>query len=138
MNGRPGPRSSATRSYSSIVISSVAGDAGITQAIQRHRCFRSESARMIRSRRKNPITMRAIYRTLDPSQRGPVADAFRLVHHTLVIAGIAAVILSTVPQIAEEYGSILAVAFHLSLAFFAVEYVLRFYATPAAPWAHPA
>jgi len=92
---------------------------------------------MIRVRRQNPIVMRAIYRTLDPGQRGPRANAFRFIHHTLVIAGIAAVILSTVPQFAEEYGSLLAVVFHLALGFFAVEYVLRLYATPAAPWSLP-
>jgi voltage-gated potassium channel len=92
---------------------------------------------MIRVRRQKPIIMRAIYRTLDPRQRGPRADAFRLVHHTLVIAGIAAVILSTVPQFVEDYRSLLAVVFHAALGFFAVEYVLRLYATPAAPWAHP-
>src|SRR5260370_15226949 len=137
MIGRPGRPSSATHSSSSIVISSVAVDAGVTQAIPRHRRFGSQGWRMIRSRRKTPTVMRAIYRTLDPSQRGPAADAFRLVHHTLVIAGIATVILSTVPQIAEEHGWLLAAVFHLALGFFAVEYVLRLYATPAAPWAHP-
>jgi voltage-gated potassium channel len=115
----------------------VALDAGVTQAIPQHWRFGSQDPRMIRSRRKNPTFMRAIYRTLDPSQRGTAADAFRLVHHTLVIAGIAAVILSTVPHIAEEHGWLLAAAFHLTLAFFAMEYVLRLYATPAAPWAHP-
>src|SRR5260221_12353935 len=97
----------------------------------------SRVSRMLRSGTKNPPVMRAIYRTLDPSLRGPAPDAFRLVHPTLVIAGIAAVILSTVPQIAEEHGWLLAAAFHLTLAFFAVEYVLRLYSTPAAPWAHP-
>src|SRR5260221_394564 len=137
MIGGPGRPSSATHSSSSIVISSVAVDAGAPQAIPRHRRFGSQGSRMIRARRKNPTVMRAIYRTLDPSQRGPAADAFRLVHHTLVIAGIAAVILSTVPQIAEEHGWLLAAVFHLTLAFFAMEYVLRLYATPGAPWAHP-
>src|SRR6266571_2589753 len=115
MNGRPGRPSSATRCSSSIVISSVAVDAGDSQSIPRFGPSSSAGAPMIRVRRQNPIIMRAIYRTLDPRQRGARADAFRLVHHTLVIAGIAAVILSTVPQFAEEYGPLLAVVFHLAL-----------------------
>src|SRR5258708_7819359 len=137
MIGRPGRPSSATHSSSSISISSVAVDAGVTPALPQHRRFRSQGSRMIRSRRKKPTVMRAIYRTPRPNQRRAAADGVRLVHHTLVTAGIAAVILSTVPQIAEEHGWLLAAVFHLTLAFFAMEYVLRLYATPAAPWAHP-
>src|SRR5260370_16542328 len=113
MIGRPGRPTWATHSSSSIVISSVAVDAGVTQAIPQHRRFGSQGSRMIRSRRKNPTVMRAIYRTLDPSQRGPAADVFRLVHHTLVIAGIPAVILSTVPHIAHNHRWLFAPLFHL-------------------------
>jgi len=79
----------------------------------------------------------AIYRTLDPRHSSRPAEAFRLVHHTLVVVGIASVILATVPQIAESYGAALEAAFHIALAFFLVVYALRIFAMPAAPWAHP-
>jgi voltage-gated potassium channel len=79
----------------------------------------------------------AIYRTLDPRHSSGPADAFRFAHHTLVVVGIASVILSTVPQIAESYSAALEAAFHIPLAFFLVVYVLRIFAMPAAPWAHP-
>jgi voltage-gated potassium channel len=79
----------------------------------------------------------AIYRTLDPRHSSGPAEAFRGVHHTLVIVGIASVILLTVPQIAESNGFVLKVVFRLALAFFLVVYVLRLFAMPAAPWAHP-
>jgi voltage-gated potassium channel len=83
------------------------------------------------------LMQRGIYRTLDPRQRGHAAKAFRLVHHALVIVGVAALVLFTVPQIAESHATILSAAFHIALAFFVVEYVLRIYSIPAAPWAHP-
>jgi voltage-gated potassium channel len=79
----------------------------------------------------------AIYRTLDPHHSSRPAEAFRFAHHTLVVVGTASVILSTVPQIAESYGAALEAAFHIPLAFFLVVYVLRVFAMPAAPWAHP-
>jgi voltage-gated potassium channel len=79
----------------------------------------------------------AIYRTLDPRHSSGPAEAFRGLHHTLVIVGIASVVLSTVPQIAEGNGLVLEVVFRLALAFFLVVYVLRLFAMPAAPWAHP-
>jgi voltage-gated potassium channel len=80
---------------------------------------------------------RAIYRTLDPRHASRPAEAFRLVHHGLVVVGVASVILRTVPQIAESYGVALEAAFHLALVFFLVVYVLRVFAIPAAPWSHP-
>jgi voltage-gated potassium channel len=79
----------------------------------------------------------AVYRTLDPRHSSGPAEAFRGVHHTLVVVGIASVVLSTVPQIAESYGFVLEAVFRLALAFFLVVYVLRLFAMPAAPWAHP-
>lgn len=80
---------------------------------------------------------RAVYRTLDPRHPGLPARAFRLVHHVLVVAGIASVVLATVPQIAESYAVVLEMVFHAALGFFLVVYVLRIFAIPAAPWAHP-
>jgi voltage-gated potassium channel len=80
---------------------------------------------------------RAIYRTLDPRHVSRPAEAFRLVHHALVVVGVASIILTTVPRIAESHGVVLEAAFHLALAFFLVVYVLRIFAMPAAPWSHP-
>ena len=92
---------------------------------------------MKRSSRTPTRAQRAIYNALDPHHHGRAAEAFRIAHHGLVIVGIASVILSTVPRIVENYAAILTIAFHLALAFFVVEYVLRIYSIPAAPWAHP-
>jgi voltage-gated potassium channel len=80
---------------------------------------------------------RAVYCTLDPRHASAPARIFRFVHHALVITGIASVVLATVPQIAESYAVALEAAFHLALAFFLVVYMLRIFAMPAAPWAHP-
>ncbi len=79
----------------------------------------------------------AIYRTLDPRHSSRPAEAFHLVHHVLVVVGIASVILSTAPQIAENWAAALAAVFHLALGFFVIVYALRVFAIPAAPWAHP-
>ncbi len=79
----------------------------------------------------------AIYRSLDPRHSSRPAEAFHLVHHVLVVVGIASVILSTVPQIAENWAAALAAVFHLALGFFVIVYALRVFAIPAAPWAHP-
>src|ERR1700730_8671591 len=80
---------------------------------------------------------RAIYRTLDPRHASRPAEAFRLVHHALVVVGVGSIIFTSVPRIAESYGVALEAAFHLALAFFLVVYVLRIFAMPAAPWSHP-
>ncbi len=79
----------------------------------------------------------AVYRTLDPRHHSRAADAFRVVHHVLVVVGIVTVILSTVPQIAARYEASLAFGFNVALAFFTAEYMLRIFSVPAAPWAHP-
>jgi voltage-gated potassium channel len=87
--------------------------------------------------RKPARAQLAIYRTLDPRHSSRSADAFHIVHHVLVLVGIASVVLSTVPRLAETYAIALDVTFDLALAFFAAIYVLRLFAIPAAPWAHP-
>jgi voltage-gated potassium channel len=79
----------------------------------------------------------AIYRTLDPRQPSRSARAFRVVHHALVVLGIASIVLATVPPIAETYAVASEAAFHLALAFFVVTYVLRIFSIQAAPWANP-
>src|SRR6266851_4548627 len=86
---------------------------------------------------KLPLVRAAVYRTLDPRHHGRAAEGFRIVHHLLVVVGIATVVLSTVPQIAVRYELELTLGFNVALAFFTAEYVLRIFATPAAPWAHP-
>jgi voltage-gated potassium channel len=79
----------------------------------------------------------AIYRTLDPRHSGRAARAFRVVHHVLVVVGIASIVLATVPSIAETYSVALETTFHFVLAFFVVAYVLRIFSIQAAPWANP-
>jgi voltage-gated potassium channel len=80
---------------------------------------------------------RVIYRTLDPRYSSRPAQAFRIVHHVMVVGGIASIVLATVPAIAESHAVALEVAFDLALAFFVVVYVLRVFSIQAAPWAHP-
>jgi voltage-gated potassium channel len=76
------------------------------------------------------------YRILDPRAHGRAAALFRWIHHGCVVAGIAAVILMTVPSIEMEEAAILHGVFLIALGFFAIEYLVRLWVVPEAPWAH--
>jgi voltage-gated potassium channel len=79
---------------------------------------------------------RALYRTLDPGRSGTLPEVFRLVHHGMIVLGVAALILGTVPRFAAAYEFALDAIFYLALASFAAEYVCRLYVVPEAPWSH--
>jgi voltage-gated potassium channel len=83
------------------------------------------------------IDRRFVYEMLDPTNRDGKSRAFRVVHHLLVVVGVATVILDTVPGIAARWGHLLDPAFAATLAFFTIEYLLRLHVAPEAPWAHP-
>jgi voltage-gated potassium channel len=91
----------------------------------------------VRPGEETKIDRRAIYETLDP--RGPEGKsrAFRIVHHLMVVVGVATVILDTVPALAARWGPLLDLAFDATLAFFTAEYFVRLLVAPEAPWAHP-
>ncbi len=80
---------------------------------------------------------RRIYRWLSPETTTWSARLFRLVHHALVAAGLVAVVLDTVSSIHARLGAELALVFDAALAFFVVEYGLRFWTAPEALWAVP-
>lgn len=86
--------------------------------------------------RRNLLLRRSLYAMLDPQRSGTLPEAFRLAHHGLIVLGVAALVLGTVPRFAASYGLGLDAVFFLALAFFAVEYVCRLYVVPEAPWSH--
>jgi hypothetical protein len=84
----------------------------------------------VRTARRNLLLRRALYRIFDPGRSGTLPEAFRLLHHALVVLGVGALVLGTVPRFAAEYGTALDAAYYLALAFFAVEYLCRLYVVP--------
>jgi voltage-gated potassium channel len=80
----------------------------------------------------------AVYRTIAPGTPTGTARTFRAVHHAMVVLGIGAMILETVPSIVAAHGVALGAVFDLAIAFFDADYLLRLYAAPEAPWAHGA
>jgi voltage-gated potassium channel len=76
------------------------------------------------------------YRILDPRAHSRAASLFRWTHHGCVVAGIAAVILMTVPSIEAADVVILNTVFFVALGFFVIEYLARLWVVPEAPWAH--
>ncbi|HZS82714.1 MAG TPA: cyclic nucleotide-gated ion channel [Stellaceae bacterium] len=84
------------------------------------------------------MTMRRLaYRILDPHEHGRGAAAFQTAHHCFVGGGIAAMVLMTIPGLDAVQRVALQTVFDVALAFFALEYLLRLYVIPEAPWAHP-
>lgn len=79
------------------------------------------------------MTRRDLYRLLDPGTQHAGADAFRIVHHTFVASGIVVTMATTVPWIRQDYEAPLNIAFLAIAAFFAVEFVLRLYASAEVP-----
>lgn len=79
------------------------------------------------------MTRRDLYRLLDVRTNQARAKAFRILHHSLVTAGIMVTVATTVSWIREAYEGPLNIVFLAIAAFFAVEFVLRFYSAPEAP-----
>jgi voltage-gated potassium channel len=88
----------------------------------------------MKSARRNLLLRRTLYRILDPRRSGTLPEMFRLIHHSMIVLGVAALVLGTVPRFAAAYGTALDVVFYLALAFFAAEYICRLYVVPEAPW----
>lgn len=82
-------------------------------------------------------TEKWLYDNLVPTAHMLPARLFRGVHHVVLAAGIGAMIAATDASLREAHGMVLALAFDVALAFFAIEYVLRLYAAAAAPSADP-
>ena len=60
---------------------------------------------------------------------------FRVMHHSMVAAGVAILLADTVEPWRAAYGGVLADVFHLVCIFFIVEYLLRLACAPSAPGA---
>jgi voltage-gated potassium channel len=90
----------------------------------------------VKNIRRNLLFRRTLYRILDPRRSGALSQAFRLVHHGLIILGVAVLVLGTVPRLAARYGIVFDAVFYLALAFFAAEYLCRLYVVPEAPWSN--
>ncbi|HYC13734.1 MAG TPA: ion transporter, partial [Stellaceae bacterium] len=80
------------------------------------------------------VLERRIYDWLSADSKAWPAMLFRVVHHLLAVAGIAALVLDTVSSINTSFGSTLDLVFETTLGFFTVEFVLRLLVAPAAPW----
>ena len=77
-----------------------------------------------------------LYRVLQPESAGTAARVFRIVHHAMVILGIAIMLADTVAAWRQAYHGLLDAGFQIACAFFFAEYVLRLAAAPGAPAAH--
>ena len=90
----------------------------------------------MRGRRRSyngSMNRRRLYLILAPHSPGVPARIFRSVHHSVVAAGIAVMLLATVASIHEAYEWALEAAFYGIAAFFLVEYVLRLFTAPERP-----
>ncbi|MFI4947744.1 MAG: cyclic nucleotide-gated ion channel [Alphaproteobacteria bacterium] len=74
-----------------------------------------------------------MYLLLQPETSDTGAWAFRLVHHLMVLVGIAIMMMATVTAMAEAYGRWLVIGFYTVAAFFLAEYVARLITATEAP-----
>lgn len=81
------------------------------------------------------MNRRRLYRLMDPAARDAAARAFRLAHHVMVAAGIAAMLAATVAALRQEYAVEIDVLFAIVAAFFIAEFVVRVIVAPEAPGA---
>ena len=73
-----------------------------------------------------------LYEILRAGSTGGQATAFRIVHHSMVTAGIAVMLADSVEVWRDNYGPLFAFAFHAVSTFFIAEYLLRLIAAPGA------
>jgi voltage-gated potassium channel len=78
---------------------------------------------------------RHLYRLLRPGNPEFGAWVWRVVHHTMVAAGIGVMLALTVPEWHDQYDDLLSDTFDLIAVFFVIDYLLRLYAAPGAPGA---
>jgi voltage-gated potassium channel len=76
------------------------------------------------------------YRILQPETASGGARAFRLVHHAMVVLGIAVMLADTVQSLRAAHQRSLDIAFQIVCAFFIAEYLARLVVAPGAPTAH--
>ena len=86
---------------------------------------------------RSEVLVRRVYLWLTPDTHAWPALLFRVVHHVFAVAGLVALVTDTVGEIHARVGGMLAVVFDLTIGFFALEYLVRLWAAPWAPWAHP-
>ena len=96
--------------------------------------FREASERRAR---KGEVLARRVYLWLTPETHAWPALVFRVVHHVFAVAGLVALVTDTVGEIHARVGTALDLIFDLTLGFFVAECLVRLWAAPAAPWAHP-
>ncbi len=79
------------------------------------------------------MNRRRLYLLMRPESSDDGARIFRAVHHAMVAAGIAIMLMVTEAPLMAAYGMALAIGFYVVAAFFLVEYALRLVAAPEAP-----
>lgn len=79
------------------------------------------------------MTRRDFYRLLYPRTNQAGANAFRILHHALVVSGIMVTVATTVSWIRQDYEDELNIVFLAIAAFFAAEFALRLWTAPEAP-----
>ena len=82
------------------------------------------------------MSWKRLYRILQPGTSGSAAQAFRVVHHAMVILGIAIMLADTVASWRQAHDRLLDAGFQLVCAFFIAEYLARLGAAASAPSAH--
>ena len=82
------------------------------------------------------MSWKRLYRILQPGTSGSAAQAFRVVHHAMVILGIAIMLADTVALWRQAHDRLLDAGFQLVCAFFIAEYLARLGAAASAPSAH--
>ncbi len=76
-----------------------------------------------------------LYRLLQPGNQEPGALLWRVLHHSMVAAGIGVFLALTVAEWREDYGVELAIVFFVVAGFFVLDYLLRLYLAAARPGA---
>ena len=82
------------------------------------------------------MSWKRLYQILQPGTSGSAARAFRVVHHAMVILGIAIMLADTVASWRQAHDRLLDAGFQLVCAFFIAEYVARLGTAASAPSAH--
>ena len=77
-----------------------------------------------------------LYQVVQPEAPGTAARVFRIVHHAMVVLGIAIMLADTVAAWRQAHYRPLDLGFQLACSFFLAEYLLRLAAAPGAPGAH--
>src|SRR5277367_2971979 len=74
-----------------------------------------------------------LYRLLQPGNPELAAWIWRVIHHSMVAAGIGVFLGLTVVEWRSDYGQDLAIVFFVVAGFFVLDYLLRLYSAASAP-----